>query len=287
MSKLERKLLRRIAALNKTWDLIEAGDRVMVACSGGKDSWALLHLLRAYQKVVPFPFSIVATTLDQGQPGFDPKVLRRHFETHGFEHRIVYADTYSVVQAHTPPGKIHCSLCSHMRRAILHRTAAELGATKIALGHHRDDVVETVLLNMMYAGRLEAMPPKLPASERGCALVRPLVGCAEADLAAYAAEVGAPIVPCNLCGSQPDTRRQAVKRMLVELETAHPDLRQTLFASLARLRPETLYDPALAVAAGGVGSNPCEHARDEAPSAACVREDVERVALHVLPPRGS
>jgi tRNA 2-thiocytidine biosynthesis protein TtcA len=242
---LEKRLLRRISRLNRTWTLLEAGDRVMVACSGGKDSWALLHLLRAYQQMVPFPFEIVAMNLDQGHPGFDVAALQRHFEAHGFDHHIETRDTYSVVKANTPDGKTYCSRCSRMRRGILHRVARELGANKIALGHHRDDVVETVLLSMMYAGQIRAMPAMRAATDDGCALIRPLVTCSERDLEAYARATDAPIVPCNLCGSEPHARRRRVRALLAQLEVDHPRLRETLFAALGNVRVDSLYDLSL------------------------------------------
>jgi tRNA 2-thiocytidine biosynthesis protein TtcA len=234
--RLEPSLLRRISRLNRTHGLIEAGDRIMVACSGGKDSWALLHLLRAYQAVVPFAFSIVAMNLDQGHPGFSPEVLRAHFERHGFEYRMAYQDTYQVVIARTQPGKIHCSLCSRMRRGILHRVAAELGANKIALGHHRDDVVETLLLNMMYAGQIKAFAPVLAGEDGGAAVIRPLWSCTEADLDAYAEHIDAPRIPCNLCGTQPAARRQKLKQWLAQLERDDPGVLSNLLASIGNVR---------------------------------------------------
>lgn len=218
----------------------------MVACSGGKDSWAMLHLLRAYETMVPFSFDLVAMTLDQGQPGFESSLLHRHYQHHGFDYRIVRENTYSVVKANTPDGKIYCSLCSRMRRGILHRAAEELGCNKIALGHHREDAIETVMLNMMFSGQIKAMPPVLPADTDGRPVIRPLLSCAESDLAAYAAHVEAPIIPCNLCGTQPHARRQAVKRWIDGLERDNPGIRESLFASLANVRPLHLLDPRLA-----------------------------------------
>jgi tRNA 2-thiocytidine biosynthesis protein TtcA len=241
----EPSLLARIRRLNKQHRLVEAGDTIMVACSGGKDSWALLHLMHAYRRLVPFDFDIVAMTLDQGHPGFDTEVIRAHSAAHGFRHHIEFADTITVVKAETPEGKIYCSLCSRMRRGILHRVAAQLGANKIALGHHRDDVIETVLLNMMFAGQIRAMPPLLPPENGGAAVIRPLASTPEVDLALYAADVGAPILPCNLCGSQPDTQRPAVKQLLRGLERDNPRVKDNLFAALAHVRPESLFDPAL------------------------------------------
>ena len=246
MTDLERSLLRRIRKLNQQWSLIEPGDRVLVACSGGKDSWALLHLLDAYRTVVPFAFSLVAVNVDQGHPGFPAEVLGRHFARHGFEHHIEYQDTHSVVVENTLPGKTFCSLCSRMRRGILHALAHRLGCSKIALGHHRDDVIETALMSMMFAGQIRAMPARLDAgSASDVAVIRPLASCSERDLAEYATQVGAPIVPCNLCGSQPGAQRQRVKQLLAQLEAENPAVRDSLFASLAHVRPEFLYDPRL------------------------------------------
>ena len=242
---LQSRLLRRMSRLNRAWNLIEAGDRIMVACSGGKDSWAMLHALRAYEAMVPFSFDLVAMTLDQGHPGFDAKVLVAHFEQHGFAYHVESRDTYSVVKRNTPAGKTYCSRCSRMRRGILHRVARELGATKIALGHHRDDVIETVLMSMMFSGQIRAMPPKLEETDHGCPVIRPLASCAESDLGAYAQHIGAPIVPCDLCGSQPSAQRQGVKALLAKLEADNPQVRQNLFASLSHVRPESLYDTSL------------------------------------------
>lgn len=247
-SPLQDRLLRQMSRLNRAHALVEPGDRVMVACSGGKDSWAMLHLLRAYQRRLPFEISLVAMNLDQGQPGYDPAPLVAHLTEHGFEHYVEVRDTYSVVLEQTPPGKTYCSRCSRMRRAILHRVADRLGANKIALGHHRDDLIETLLLNQMFAGRLRAMAAKLPApDEGGHAVIRPLLWCAEDDLAAYAAEREVPILPCNLCGSQPDGRRRQVKRWLAALETQVPDLRANLLAAASNIEPEHLLDPRLEV----------------------------------------
>ena len=240
---LEHRLLRQMSRLSREHALVEPGDRIMVACSGGKDSWALLHLLRAYQRILPFPISLVAFNLDQGHPGYDPAPLVEHMRAEGFEHHVELRDTHSVVVANTPAGKTFCSRCSRMRRALLHQMADRLGANKIALGHHRDDLIETLLLNQMFAGRLRAMAAKLPAPPGGHAVIRPLLACAEVDLAAYAAELRVPILPCNLCGSQPDARRQQVKRWLRELEAQVPALRANLFAAAGNLEPDHLLDP--------------------------------------------
>lgn len=260
-SALEARLLRQVSQWSRTHGLVEPGDRIMVACSGGKDSWALLHLLRAYQRMLPFEISLVAMNLDQGHPGYDPTPLREHLERHGFEHCLERRDTYAVVVEHTPAGKTYCSRCSRMRRAILHQAADRVGANKIALGHHRDDLIETLWLNQLFAGRLRAMAAKLPAPPGGHAIIRPLLGCAEAELAAYAAEIGAPILPCNLCGSQPDARRQQVKRWLAELEAQVPNLRATLAAAAGNLEPQHLLDPRFS----GAGGGDLEAAPDEPP----------------------
>ncbi len=231
-SALERRLLRRISRLNRAFDLIAPGDRIMVACSGGKDSWALLHLLRAYRAVVPFEFSLVAVNLDQGHPGFPAHVLRAHFEREGFEHRMVHQDTYSVVQDKVAPGKTTCALCSRLRRGVLYRVAHEIGADKIALGHHADDAIETLLLNLLFAGTLKSMPPRLRSDDGRHVVIRPLAWCFEADIAAYAAARAFPIVPCDLCGSQPDAKRQQVKALVARLDAEHPGARRSLLASL-------------------------------------------------------
>ena len=241
-SPLESRLLRQVSRLSRAHGLVEPGDRIMVACSGGKDSWALLHLLRAYQRRLPFPISLVAMNLDQGQPGYDPAPLREHLQRHGFEHHLELRDTYSVVVDNTPAGKTYCSRCSRMRRAILHQAADRLGANKIALGHHRDDLIETLWLNQLFAGRLRAMAAKLPALPGGHAIIRPLLDCAEAELAAYARALEVPILPCNLCGSQPDARRQQVKRWLAQLEAHVPNVRANLAAAAGNIEPQHLLD---------------------------------------------
>lgn len=243
--RLQRKLLRQIGRLNKAFDLIEAGDRIMVAVSGGKDSWSLLHLLRHYRRIVPFDFELVAVNLDQGQPGFPIEVMRGHLQAEGFEHRLVYQDTYQVVVEQVPEGKAYCSLCSRLRRGILYDVAEELGATKIALGHHRDDVIETALLNLFYAGQLKAMPPRLTSDDGRNVIIRPLAYCAEADIAEYAEEERFPIIPCDLCGSQDGLKRKEIKRLLATLERDNPQVRKNLMAALGNIKPSHLYDKAL------------------------------------------
>ncbi len=245
VDKLERRLLRQISQLNRQFELIEPNDRIMVAISGGKDSWALLHLLRAYRRMLPFDYELVAVNLDQGHPGFPVEVLRAHLEAEGFAYRLVARDTHAVVKQHTPAGKAYCSLCSRLRRGILYDVAVELGATKIALGHHRDDVIETLLLNAMYAGQLKAMPAKLRSDDGRNVIIRPLGSCAEAEIAQYAKLRGFPIVPCDLCGSQPNLKRQEVKRLLAQLEQQNPLVRKNLIAAVANVKPSHLWDAAL------------------------------------------
>ena len=243
MSRLQQSLLRKISRANRRFGMIAPGDRVMAAIPGGKDSWGLLHLLRAYRSLVPFDFTMVAVNLDQGHPGFPVTVLRDYLEREGHEYRIVQKDTYSVVKREVPAGKAYCSLCSRLRRGILYDTAVELGATKIALGHHRDDLIETLLLNQLYAGQLKAMAPVLRSDDGRNTIVRPLILCEERELAAFAAEQGFPIVPCDLCGSQDHLKRVEVRRLLTQLEQSNPQVRQNLLAAAGNIKPSHLLDP--------------------------------------------
>ncbi len=242
MADLEQALLRRISRANRRFLMIEPDDRVMVGISGGKDSWALLHLLRIYRRRLPFDFSIVAVNLDQGHPGFPAHVLRDYFEAEGYEYRIVERDTYSVVKREIPEGKAYCSLCSRLRRGILYNTAVELGATKIALGHHRDDALETLLMNLFYSGRMQAMPAGYTTDNGRFRVIRPLIECAESDIAAFAAAVGYPILPCNLCGSQNGLRREAMAELLDRLERDNPNVRSVMLNALRNVSPTHLLD---------------------------------------------
>ncbi|MBE7479199.1 MAG: tRNA 2-thiocytidine(32) synthetase TtcA [Polyangiaceae bacterium] len=242
MTRLEKRLLGLVARASSDFGLLEPNDRVLVAVSGGKDSHALLYLLREVQRRAPFPFSLVAVNLDQGQPGFPSQVLPEYFAKEGYEHRIVVEDTYSIVKDKVPEGKTYCSLCSRLRRGILYNVAEELGATKIALGHHRDDVIETLVLNLFYSGQLKAMPPRLRSDDGRNVVIRPLVYCSEADLAAFAAEREFPIVPCNLCGSQDNLQRKRVKELLTRLDAENPKVRANVFAALGNVRPTHIYD---------------------------------------------
>jgi len=270
VERLERRLLKQVSRTNRAWTLIEPDDHVMVAISGGKDSWALLHLLRAYRKRLPFEFSIVAVNLDQAQPGFRPEVLREHLDAHGFDHRLVREDTYSVVKANVPEGKAYCSLCSRLRRGILYDVAVDLGATKIALGHHRDDVIETLLLNIFYAGQLKAMPCKLRSDDGRNTVIRPLAHCAEVDIARYAELRRFPILPCDLCGSQDNLKRKRVKGWLAQLSADDPRIPANLMAALGNVKPSHLYDPSLAGAPwadSDAGAMPAAAAASVDPSA--------------------
>ncbi len=240
-----RRLRRQLARANKEFALVEPGDRVMVAVSGGKDSYGLLHLLRGMQKTVPFGFSLVAVNLDQGHPGFPGHVLEDHFSEYGFEYRMLVQDTYSVVQEKIAPGKTQCSLCSRLRRGILYAAAEELSATKIAMGHHRDDVIETVLLNLFYSGQLKGMPPKLYSDDGRNTVIRPLIYCAEEDIAAYAKDMAFPIIPCDLCGTQENLKRQEMKALLARLSQENPKVKGNMMAALANVCPTHLLDPAL------------------------------------------
>lgn len=236
LRRLEKRLLSQLGQASAEFGLIEPGDRVMVAVSGGKDSFGLLHLLREIQKKAPFDFSIVAVNLDQKQPGFPEDVLPRYFEQEGYEYRIIEEDTYSIVKEKVPEGKTYCSLCSRLRRGILYNVAEELGATKLALGHHRDDAIVTLLLNLFYSGQTKAMPAKLRSDDGRNTVIRPLIYCAESDMAELARLKQFPIIPCNLCGSQENLKRQEVKDLLATLEVANPKLRGNLLAALKNVR---------------------------------------------------
>lgn len=241
-SKLQAHLRRLVGQAIADYNMIKAGDRVMVCLSGGKDSYTLLDILLNLQQRAPIQFEILAVNLDQKQPGFPTEVLPAYLESRGVAYRIVEQDTYSVVKRVIPEGKTMCSLCSRLRRAVLYRVAQEEGATKIALGHHRDDIVETLFLNMFYAGQLKAMPPKLLSDDGQQVVIRPLAYCAEADIAAYAELRQFPIIPCNLCGSQANLQRSQIKQMLQTWEAEHPGRIESLFSSLQNIAPSHLGD---------------------------------------------
>jgi tRNA 2-thiocytidine biosynthesis protein TtcA len=245
VNKLNKRLRRLAGSAIADFNMIEDGDRVMVCLSGGKDSYALLDILRNLQAHAPTRFELVAVNLDQKQPGFPEEVLPRYLSEIGMPFRIVEQDTYSVVKRVIAEGKTTCSLCSRLRRGVLYRVAGELGATKIALGHHRDDILETLFLNLFYGGKLKTMPPKLVSDDGRNIVIRPLAYCKEKDLAAYAEIENFPIIPCNLCGSQKNMKRQAVKEMLQQWEKKSPGRLETMFTALQNVQPSHLADPRL------------------------------------------
>jgi len=224
------------------YNMIEDGDTVLVCMSGGKDSHALLMILLALQERAPINFKLIAMNLDQKQPGFPADVLPHYLENLGVEYRIVEADTYSIVKEKIPEGKTTCSLCSRLRRGIIYRTAKELGANKIALGHHRDDIVETLFLNLFFGAKMKAMPPKLATNDKQNVVIRPLAYCSEKDIAAYARQMNFPIIPCDLCGSQENLQRQKVKDMLRTWELEQPGRVNNIFRAITNVEPSHLGD---------------------------------------------
>ena len=242
-NKLAKRLRRLVGQAIADFDMIRDGDKVMVCLSGGKDSYALLDVLLSLKTHAPVDFGIVAVNLDQKHPGYPAHVLPDYLTSIGVEYRIIEQDTYSVVKRVIPEGKTMCSLCSRLRRGALYRVAREIGATRIALGHHREDILETFLLNLFHGGRLKAMPPKLVSDDGQHIVIRPLAYCREQDLEEYAKLRGFPIIPCNLCGSQENLQRQVVKDMLREWEKRFPGRIETMFASLQRISPSHLLDP--------------------------------------------
>lgn len=245
LNKLHKKLRRNVGNAIADFNMIEEGDRVMVCLSGGKDSYTLLDILLNLKLNAPINFDIVAVNLDQKQPGFPEEVLPTYLAQLGVEYKIVEENTYGIVKEKIPEGKTTCSLCSRLRRGILYRTATELNASKIALGHHRDDMLETLFLNMFYAGKLKSMPPKLISDDGKHIVIRPLAYCREKDIIKYADAKQFPIIPCNLCGSQPNLQRQVVKEMLQKWDKQYPGRIETMFSALQNVTASHLCDPAL------------------------------------------
>jgi tRNA 2-thiocytidine biosynthesis protein TtcA len=242
LKKLQARLRSLVGKAIRDYHQIEAGDRIMVCLSGGKDSYTMLDLLLALQRSAPIDFEILAVNLDQKQPNFPAHVLPEYLETLGVPYRIVEEDTYSTVKRIIPAGKTMCGLCSRLRRGVLYRVASEEGATKIALGHHREDLIETLFLNMFYAGRLEAMPPKLLTDDGRHVVIRPLAYCPEQDIQHYAALKQFPIIPCTLCGSQDSLQRVQVKRLLQSWEQEYPGRTASLLSSLQNVELSQLAD---------------------------------------------
>lgn len=245
LNKLQKRLRRNVGRAIADYNMIEDGDKVMVCLSGGKDSYALLDILRNLQQTAPISFEIVAVNLDQKQPGFPEDVLPRYLTDLGVPFHILEKDTYSIVTELVPENGTYCGLCSRLRRGTLYGFAEEIGATKIALGHHRDDIVETLFLNMFYGGKLKAMPPKLLSDDKRNIVIRPLAYCREADLEQYAIVKEFPIIPCNLCGSQDNLQRQVIKQMLQGWERQYPGRLETIFAAICNVQPSQLADTAL------------------------------------------
>ncbi len=242
---LTKRLQRQCARAVTDFNLIEADDRIMVCLSGGKDSYAMLDLLRHLQRVAPVNFSLIAVNLDQKQPGFPEHILPAYLTSLGVEYRIIEEDTYSIVKDKVPEGKTTCGLCSRLRRGILYRVADELGATKIALGHHADDLLETLLLNLFHGGAIKTMPPKLHADNGNNIVIRPLAYCREKDLEAFSNLQEYPIIPCNLCGSQPNMQRQNMKQMLASWEAENPERIASMLTALGNVTPSHLLDKSL------------------------------------------
>jgi tRNA 2-thiocytidine biosynthesis protein TtcA len=266
-NKLTKRLRRLVGQAIADYDMIRDGDKIMACLSGGKDSYAMLDVLLHLQKRAPVTFDIIAVNLDQKQPGFPEHVLPDYLTKLGVPFRIEEQDTYSIVKRVIPEGKTMCSLCSRLRRGVLYRVASELGVTKIALGHHRDDILETFLLNLFYGGKLKTMPPKLVSDDGKHVVIRPMAYCEEKDLAAYAEERQFPIIPCTLCGSQENLKRKEAKALLREWEKKFPGRVETMLTSLQNIKPSHMLDRGLydfaAVKATGVADAEGDKAFDD------------------------
>lgn len=260
-NKLAKRLRRLVGEAIADFSMIEEGDKVMVCLSGGKDSYAMLDMLLSLREKAPVRFDLLAYNLDQKQPGFPEQVLPDYLKSRDVPFHIEQRDTYSVVKRVIPEGKTTCGLCSRLRRGNIYRAASELGCTKIALGHHRDDILETLFLNMFYGGKLKTMPPKLITDDGKHIVIRPMAYCREQELAQYAQQRAFPIIPCTLCGSQPNLQRRAIKEMLQQWEKQHPGRSESMFRALQNVAPSHLADNRLFDFANlqpGSGSNPGE-----------------------------
>ena len=243
---LQKRLLRDVGRAIADFGMIEDGDRILVGVSGGKDSFTLLYLLQQLQRSAPIDFSLIACNLDQGHPGFPRERLEEYLRGTGVDVVMLREDTYSIVKRLVPEGKTACSVCSRLRRGILYGKAQELGCTKIALGHHRDDLIESLLMSMLFSGKLRSMPPRLTSDDGRNVVIRPLCYAAEADIALFAEERKFPIIPCDLCGSQDNLQRKRVKALLTQLEMEHPGVRASVLGAMGNVMPEHLLDPRLA-----------------------------------------
>jgi tRNA 2-thiocytidine biosynthesis protein TtcA len=241
-NKLQKRLRRQVGQAIADYSMIEEGDKIMVCLSGGKDSYTMLDVLMNLQKTAPIDFELVAVNMDQKQPGFPEEVLPAYLSSLGVPFHILEKDTYSIVTEIVPEGKTYCGLCSRLRRGTLYGFAEEIGATKIALGHHRDDIIETLFLNMFYGGKIKAMPPKLLADDKRNIIIRPLAYCSEEDIVEFSTLKEFPIIPCNLCGSQDNMQRQAIKEMLQGWNKKHPGRVESIFSAVCNVAPSQLGD---------------------------------------------
>lgn len=245
LQRLRKRLESDVGKAIADYNMIDNGDIVLVCLSGGKDSYAMLSTLMALRERAPVDFRLIAMNLDQKQPGFPADVLPGYLSGLGIEYRIVEQDTYSIVKEKIPEGKTTCSLCSRLRRGVIYRTARELGANKIALGHHRDDIVHTLFLNLLFGGKLKAMPPKLVTDDGSLVVIRPLAYCSERDIARFARGMAFPIIPCNLCGSQNNLQRQKIREMMADWDRRYPGRTESVFTALQNIVPSHLADNSL------------------------------------------